>query len=581
MPVLHQYDYILAIGTIFAFFDAYFLGANDVANSWATSVSARSLTYFQAMCVAAVMELSGCIGVGGHVASTIKNNIVNVDEFQSAPALLMLGMTCTVVASSLWLGFATKIGFPVSTTHTVIGGICGFGIAAVGVNGVKWIPKGVSGADILNGGVVSVFASWLIAPCMAGIFAVILFTITKYLVLLRKDPVKRAFFLIPFYFGMTASLLTTLLLTKGGSIKSSLSEQGNAGVIVGVGASVFLLVTIFWLPWLWRKIVHQDWQLGYQHIFLGPLLLRRGEVPPPPEDADVGIRDYYADHLTLEEVQAKRAAVGTVTAAADPEITMATGENEGADKEDTKETPIRTPKPRKSFVGPKPAGSNFHPKVLLWWVKFILLRGVDLDIVELQKNKQDFLAGDLEMAHAGAAHYNNNVEHMYRFLQMMTAATASFTHGANDAANAVGPYSTIYQVWSSGELTGAKTEVPLWILGFLGAAMIIGLWTYGYKIMINLGNRITLISPTRGFSCELGSTITIIIATRFGLPVSTTQCITGATVGVGLCNGDYKSINWRMVAWIYCGWIVTVPCAGIISGCLMGLIINAPRWGLQ
>lgn len=110
--------------------------------------------------------------------------------------------------------------------------------------------------------------------------------------------------------------------------------------------------------------------------------------------------------------------------------------------------------------------------------------------------------------------------------------------------------------------------------------MIIGLWTYGYKIMVNLGNRITLISPTRGFSCELGSTITIIIATRFGLPISTTQCITGATVGVGLCNGDWKSINWRMVAWIYFGWIVTVPCAGIISGCLMGLIINAPRWGL-
>lgn len=135
MAVLHQYDYLFAIGTIFAFFDAYFLGANDVANSWATSVSARSLTYIQAMCLAAVMELAGCVGVGGHVASTIKNNIVDVDAFAGNPALLMLGMVCTVVSSSLWLGFATKIGFPVSTTHTVIGGIVGFGIAAVGPGG--------------------------------------------------------------------------------------------------------------------------------------------------------------------------------------------------------------------------------------------------------------------------------------------------------------------------------------------------------------------------------------------------------------------------------------------------------------
>ncbi|KAK4212262.1 phosphate transporter [Rhypophila decipiens] len=582
MAVLHQYDYLFAIGTIFAFFDAYFLGANDVANSWATSVSARSLTYVQAMCLAAVMELAGCIGVGGHVASTIKNNIVDVDAFAGAPALLMLGMVCTVVSSSVWLGIATKIGFPVSTTHTVMGGIVGFGIAAVGPENVKWIAKG-SGVEAINGGVVSVFASWLIAPCLAACFASILFIITKYLVLLRKDPVKRAFFLLPFYFGMTASLITALLLTKGGSIKSTLGEQVNAAIIVAVGAGVAILVAVFWLPWLWRVIVMKDWQLSYVHIPLGPLLLRRGEVPPPPEGSEKIIRDYYADHLTLEELQAKRAAAGTDAANADPENTMVpvpiNPGDESAANEKLSPAPAPVPSPpRKSLIGPKPAGSNLSPRVLFWWLKWALLQGVDLDIVQLQKNKQDRLAGDLEMAHAGAAHYNNDVEHMYRFLQMMTAATASFTHGANDAANAVGPFSTIYAIWSSGELSGAKTDVPLWILGFLGSAMIIGLWTYGHKIMVNLGNRITLISPTRGFSCELGSTITIIVATRFGLPISTTQCITGATVGVGLCNGSWRTINFRMVAWIYFGWIVTVPCAGLISGLLMAIIINAPRW---
>jgi len=98
--------------------------------------------------------------------------------------------------------------------------------------------------------------------------------------------------------------------------------------------------------------------------------------------------------------------------------------------------------------------------------------------------------------------------------------------------------------------------------------------------MRNLGNRITLHSPSRGFSMELGSAITVVMATRLGLPVSTTQCISGSTVGVGLCSGTWRTINWRMIAWIYLSWIITLPSTGIIAGCLMGIILNAPRWGL-
>lgn len=114
---------------------------------------------------------------------------------------------------------------------------------------------------------------------------------------------------------------------------------------------------------------------------------------------------------------------------------------------------------------------------------------------------------------------------------------------------------------------------------FGGAAIVVGLWTYGYNIMRNLGNRITLHSPSRGFSMELGSAVTVVLATRLALPVSTTQCITGATVGVGLCNGDWRTINWRMVAWIYFGWFITLPVTGLIAGCLLAVIINAPQFG--
>jgi sodium-dependent phosphate transporter len=141
-----------------------------------------------------------------------------------------------------------------------------------------------------------------------------------------------------------------------------------------------------------------------------------------------------------------------------------------------------------------------------------------------------------------AVQYDNNTEHLYSFLQVMTACTASFAHGSNDVANAVGPYAAIYHIWSTSQPAGKNSNMPIWILVFGGAMIVIGLATYGYNIMRVLGNRLTLHSPSRGFSMELGAGITVILASQYAIPVSTTMCITGATLGVALCNGDCESL---------------------------------------
>ncbi|KAH8901688.1 phosphate transporter [Thozetella sp. PMI_491] len=594
MP-LHQFDYLFAIGTIFAFLDAWNIGANDVANSWATSISSRSVTYLQAMVLAAIMEFSGSIGVGARVADTIRTKIVKTAAFADNAPLLMLLMLCAVVSSSIWLTIATKFGMPVSTTHSIMGGVIGAGIAALGANGIQWVGTS-SGTDVINSGVVSVFVAWIVAPGISACFGAIIFMSSKYLVMLRKNPVRWAFAVVPWYFGIAAALLTMLLLTKGGTIKSTLTEAGTAGVIVGVGFAFVLLVAVFLLPWLWRIIMLDDWQLKWYHIPLGPLLLRRGEVPPRPEGSQ--FFDFYAGHLTKEELAAKRATTGDVEQRGGPvestEEPKAVGDrtssDDGADAAEQPRagtSPKDAPYPRLGLIGPKPKGAWYTAEGLFWWFKWVIFRGVDLDIIEMQQRNSGHhkaLTGDLEEMHAHATHYDNKAEYMFSFLQVMTAATASFTHGANDVANAIGPYATIFQVWQSGAIPKVngkdQAEVPLWILAFGGIAICIGLWTYGYHIVMNLGNRLTLHSPSRGFSMELGAAVTIILATKLALPVSTTQCITGATVGVGFCNGDWRSINWRMVAFIYFGWILTLPMAGIISGCLMGIIINAPRWGM-
>jgi solute carrier family 20 (sodium-dependent phosphate transporter) len=126
------------------------------------------------------------------------------------------------------------------------------------------------------------------------------------------------------------------------------------------------------------------------------------------------------------------------------------------------------------------------------------------------------------------------------------AAVASFAHGSSDVSNAIGLLAAIFLIWNSGEVS-AKSPVPIWVLVYGGTAIVIGLWTYGYSIMRNLGNRLTLHSPSRGFSMELASAITVILAMRLSLPISTTQCITDATVGVGLSSGTWRAINWKMI----------------------------------
>lgn len=349
------------------------------------------------------MEFSGSLGVGARVADTIRTKIVDTSLYADTPSMLMLGMVCAVTASSIYLSVATRIGLPVSTTHSIMGGVIGMGVASVGANGVQWVGKG-GGTGAINSGVVQVFLAWIIAPGLAGFFGATIFLITKYGVMLRSNPVMKAFFLVPVYFAITASLLVMLLLWKGGGYKINLTGPEIAGTIVGVGAGWGILVAIFLMPWLYRVVIKEDWALRWYHIPLGPLLLRRGEVPPPPADYDGGIQDFYAGHLTMEELQARRAASGQTQ---DVETKGAVHSGAMTVSDTSSNRTLDVPqKKKKSLIGPKPEGPNYTPKVLFWWLKFGLFRGVEQDVVNAQGRK-DVMSGNVEEIHAHAAHYDN------------------------------------------------------------------------------------------------------------------------------------------------------------------------------
>ena len=417
------------------------------------------------MTLGSVLEFAGSVGVGARVADTIRTKVVDIEQFESDPALLMLGMMCAIVASSLYLTFATRIGLPVSTTHSIMGGVIGMGVALVGTDGVHWaeLDKGISG------GVVSVFLAWIIAPGLAGAFAAIVFLITKYGVMLRSKPVWKGLFLTPIYFGITASLLTMLVVWKGGSIKVDFNGAETAGMIVGVGAAWALVVAIFLCPWLYRIVICDDWQLRWWHIAMGPLLLKRPEPPAQPEGAEGGIKDFYEGHLTKDELaELRRAGRQGSDEFVRVQDTNSEGKEANTENKVTYEQahdisePVEA-KPRRSLIGEKPEGGLLNGAVLFWYLKKAFLSGVDQDILAMQK-KKSVLTGDLDEIHANVPHYDNRAEYLYTFMQVMTACTASFTHGANDVANAIGPYATIYQVWRTGAIDGSKSEVPVWIL---------------------------------------------------------------------------------------------------------------------
>ncbi|KAM3463296.1 hypothetical protein NHJ6243_003330 [Beauveria neobassiana] len=572
MAIMSRYNYIFILTTIFAFLDAWNIGANDVANSFASSVSSRSLTLKQAMVIASICEFAGSVSVGDRVTDTLRTKIVDPHLFDHAPQVLLLAMMCTIMASSVFLTVATRYGMPVSTTHSVIGGLIGTATASVGIDKVNWGWRGAS----------QVFLAWIIAPGISGTLGATVFLVTKQLVLIKRNSVRRAFWCIPFFSFLTFGAVTMLLVWKG--IRHiNITTTTMLVVIFSAAGGGALLHAAFVMPYLWVRIIRQDWTLKWYHGIVGPFLLRRDAPPPTPHGFKKPvIKDYYRGHLSPEELAHVRASETLLQSV---QMHGANGPPE-LDKDDDLILPPAAqdssipPRPTctasDSLVPPRPEGSWKSFAVITWRINRILLRGIEKDVISMQK-RNAVLNWDLTDMHSRAPRFDNRAEYMFSSLQILTAAAASFTHGANDVSNAIAPFSTALDVWSHG-VVNDQVEVPIWVLCFGGGAIVLGLLTYGYHVMRTLGNRLTLISPTRGFCMELSTALTVIIATRLRLPVSTTQCITGATVGVGLANGDWRCINPKLVGWIYMGWVITVPVTALISGCLMGLVLNAPRW---
>jgi sodium-dependent phosphate transporter len=164
--------------------------------------------------------------------------------------------------------------------------------------------------------------------------------------------------------------------------------------------------------------------------------------------------------------------------------------------------------------------------------------------------------------------FDENAESLFTFIQVFTACLNSFAHGANDVANTIAPMSAVIDIYQNGEVH-SKTGVQRWLLAYGGLAIVLGLLLYGYRVMKSIGYKLTMMSPSRGSSAELGASLTVVTASFLGIPVSSTQCIVGAVTGVGLVGGK-QSLNWWFFLTICCSWVglffvATTFSAGVFS----------------
>lgn len=397
----------VALAAAFGLFMAWGIGANDVANAMATSVGSKVLTIRKAILVAAVFEFLGAVLAGGEVTSTIRNGIVDPADLSDTPRLLIYGMLAALLAAGVWLLIASHKGWPVSTTHSIVGAIVGFAAVGIGVDAVQW------------GKVGTIVTSWIVSPLVAGSLAYLIFVSVQRLILGHPDPLARAKRYVPVYMFLAAFTVTLVTILKG---------LAHVGLEVSAAFS----------------------------------------------------------YLLASSIAIVVAGLGAVT--------------------------IRRIEPDRKL-----------------------------------EKKQHFYT----------------VERVFGVLMIVTACSMAFAHGSNDVANAIGPLAAVISVADTGLVT-SNSAVPTWVLVLGGCGIVIGLATFGRKVIATVGERITQLTPSRGFAAELAAASTIVVASGTGMPISTTHTLVGAVLGVGMARG-IEAIDLRVVSRIFASWLVTVPAGALLA----------------
>jgi len=452
---------VLAVG----FYMAWNIGANDVSNAMGTSVGSGALTLKKAVFLAAILEFCGAFFVGANVTETMQRGIIDPEMFLTEPMILILGMTAALLGTGLWLQVASYFGWPVSTTHAIVGAILGFGMLIGGVEAILW------------GEVASIGISWIISPIFSAIIAYLIFGILQRKILYAMNPIEATRKLLPLFFFIVFTTFTLSLIFNGlENLNLDISFPQALGISLSLGLAAAAL----------------------SYLILQRISLPTGYVEPV-------IRHTPQTVISLDKAikHLQRVRVASV--------------------------------------------DETHDRVTE------LVREVKALSQKIRE----------ETSFSDRASEYRFVEKMFVYLQILSACYVAFAHGANDVSNAIGPLAAVLDILKNGTIS-QTSQIPHWLLALGGVGIVIGLATWGWRVIETIGKKITELTPTRGFCAEFGAASTILIASKLGIPVSTTHCLVGAVLGVGLARG-LSALNLNMLREIALSWIITIPASAGMS----------------
>lgn len=538
----NEYTWIVVVGALGAFFAAYGIGANDVSNAFGSSVGSRALTLGQAVIFAAIFEFGGTVLVGSQVTDTIRKNIIDIDIFIDDPEILMYGMLCVVFSVGFWLFLATYLELPVSTTHSTIGAIIGIGLVHSGTDGIVWAEIDDNEQFLSRfKGVLPIITSWIISPILSGFVGAFVYWFSRTFVLRSTNALKRSYIYFPILVVITVAVNIYFIIYKGFKRKingKKLEEHLQNDVYISLlawGIGILVGIIIYFTVVKWLKETHNTVEQDNNQ-------LSNDNEKHKTNDKIIKINETINDDFE--------------------DISL---DDDDEKKEDEIEQ-TKNIKDKKQYINIlKYTGLPFiYKKLLIFWDERM---SMDLHKEALEEQT----IGDI---HNNAEIFSDKSEETFKYVQIFTAAMGAWGHGANDSANALGPFAAIWSIYKASGIE-SKADVPIWIMVLGGTGIVLGLATYGYKIIKVLGIQLTKITPSRGYAIEMGSAIIIILGSIYGIPLSTTFCQTGSTVGVGLLDGK-ASINKKLLLRIFIGWIMTLIVAGGTAALLFSFGIYSP-----
>lgn len=469
---ISQHQLILFIlASIFGIFMAFNIGGNDVANSFGTSVGAKTVTIKQALIIAAVFELSGAIFAGAEVTKTIRSGIV-IFPNSLDPMLFVIIMLAALLSSGVWIFIATKKGLPVSTTHSIVGGIVGASImmGLLKFDGIQTLSM-VKWSEILR-----IAISWIASPLLGGIVAYIIYSYIDKKILKPSEKLNNDLKNIKKERKKFKEEYFLNLKTK--------SQEEQIKELSAIALD----------------------EEGQENNFYRNKMKKFKD-----QEKDIDIYSILKTHMPI---------IACIAAAIISAMFLFKGLNN---------------------VSTLDILQNFWIIGIIGTISYV----VTFAIVKIVKKTE----------------LNKTTDRIFSWFQIFTASSFAFSHGANDIANAIGPFAAILDVLKNGTIN-ATSPVPFAALAMFGVALVVGLWFLGKEVITTVGSKLATIRPTTGFSAELGASIVILLATQFGIPVSSTHILIGAILGIGVYN---KNANWIMMKPIGLAWIITLPVAGIMA----------------